>query len=202
MITLTIDGKEIGVTEGTTILEAARMFGIEIPTLCYHPVLSAHGSCRLCSVEVVQRGWSRVVVSCLYPVAQGLEVKTNSERVLRLRRGIIELLLTRCPDSERIQALAQQLGVDKPRFERDEHECILCGLCVRVCHEVSEKHLLNFVDRGFEKEVAAPFYEPPEECIACGGCAYVCPTGAIRIVDGKPEFLWQRNKQRSGEKDG
>jgi bidirectional [NiFe] hydrogenase diaphorase subunit len=195
MINLTIDGKKMQVAEGVTILEAARMFGAEIPTLCYHPALSAHGSCRLCSVEIVQRGWSRIVVSCLYPAEEGLEVKTRSPRVLRLRRGIVELLLARCPSSERIQVLAKQLGVGKPRFDPDDRECILCGLCVRVCHETSEKKLLNFVGRGFEKEVAAPFYETPQECIACGGCAYVCPTGTIRMVDGKPEFLWQRPKK-------
>ena len=120
--------------------------------------------------------------------------------MLRLRRGILELLLARCPSSERIQDLARQLGVQEPRFDRDDRECILCGLCVRVCHETSEKKLLNFVGRGFEKEVAAPFYETPQECIACGGCAYVCPTGTIRMVDGKPEFLWQRaKKQGQGE---
>jgi bidirectional [NiFe] hydrogenase diaphorase subunit len=200
MIDITIDGKKMQVAEGATILEAARMFGIEIPTLCYHPVLSAHGSCRLCSVEILQRGWSRIVVSCLYPAAEGLEVKTGSERVLRLRRSIIELLLARCPDSERIQDLAAELGVGRPRFAPDDKECILCGLCVRVCHETSEKKLLNFVDRGFEKDVAAPFYETPAECIECGGCAYVCPTGAISMVEGKPEFLWQRKKKTAGEK--
>lgn len=195
MTNLTMDGKKLQVTEGATLLEAARMFGIDIPTLCYHPTLSAHGSCRLCSVEIIQRGWSRIVVSCLYPAEEGLEVKTCSPRVLRLRRGIVELLLARCPSSERIQALAGQLGIEKPRFDPDDRECILCGLCVRVCHETSEKKLLNFVGRGFEKEVAAPFYETPEECIACGGCAYVCPTGTIRMVNGKPEFLWQRAKK-------
>jgi bidirectional [NiFe] hydrogenase diaphorase subunit len=195
MINLTIDNRKLQVTDGATILEAARMFGIDIPTLCHHPALSAHGSCRLCSVEIVQRGRSRIVVSCLYPAEEGLEVRTRSPRVLRLRRGIMELLLAQCPSSERIQALARQLGVDKPRFEPDGRECILCGLCVRVCHETSEKKLLDFVGRGFTKEVAAPFYETPQECIACGGCAYVCPTGTIRMVEGKPEFLWQRAKK-------
>ena len=161
MIDLTIDGKKVQAKEGDTILEAARMFGIEIPTLCYHPVLSSHGSCRLCSVEVIQRGRSRIVVSCLYQVQEGLEVKTDSDRVIRLRRGIIELLLARCPESEQIRETAKALGVEKPRFVPDSEECILCGLCVRVCREISEKNLLNFVKRGFGKEIAAPFYEPP-----------------------------------------
>jgi bidirectional [NiFe] hydrogenase diaphorase subunit len=196
MINLTIDGKKLQVTDGMTILEAARMFGVEIPTLCHHPSLSALGSCRLCSVEILQRGRPpRIVASCLYPAEEGLEVKTQSPRVLRLRRGIMELLLARCPSSEQIRTLAGQLGVEKPRFDPDDRECILCGLCVRVCHETSEKKLLDFVGRGFEKEVAAPFYETPQECIACGGCAYVCPTRTIRMVDGKPEFLWQRPKK-------
>jgi len=195
MISLTIDGRKVRANDGATILEAAQMFGIDIPTLCYHPVLTSYGACRLCSVEILQRGRSRMVVSCLYPAEEGLEIKTNSPRVQRLRRGIIELLLARCPDSERIRELATTLGVGESRFAMENDECILCGLCIRVCHEISEKNLLNFVGRGFEKEVAAPFYEPPEECIACGGCAYVCPTGAIRMVDGKPEFLWQRKRQ-------
>ncbi len=195
MISLTIDGRKVRANDGATILEAAQMFGIDIPTLCYHPVLTSYGACRLCSVEILQRGRSRMVVSCLYPAEEGLEIKTNSPRVQRLRRGIIELLLARCPDSERIRELATTLGVGESRFAMENDECILCGLCIRVCHEISEKNLLNFVGRGFEREVAAPFYEPPEECIACGGCAYVCPTGAIRMVDGKPEFLWQRKRQ-------
>jgi len=189
------------------------MFGIDIPTLCYHPVLTSYGACRLCSVEIRQQSTvgsqqsqdyrrSKMVVSCLYPAEEGLEIKTSSPRVQRLRRGIIELLLARCPGSERIRELARTLGVTEPRFGLENDECILCGLCIRVCHEISEKNLLTFVGRGFEKEVAAPFYEPPEECIACGGCAYVCPTGAIRMVDGKPEFLWQRKRQAVGEPGG
>lgn len=201
MISLTIDGRRVQAKDGATILEAAQMFGIDIPTLCYHPVLTSYGACRLCSVEIVQRGRSRMVVSCLYPAEEGLEIKTSSPRVQRLRRGIIELLLARCPGSESIRQMARTLGVAEPRFGLENDECILCGLCIRVCHEISEKHLLSFVGRGFAKEVAAPFYEPPEECIACGGCAYVCPTGAIRIVGGKPEFLWQR-KNQIGEPDG
>ncbi|MCL0075705.1 2Fe-2S iron-sulfur cluster-binding protein [Dehalococcoidia bacterium] len=201
MISLTIDGRRVQAKDGATILEAAQMFGIDIPTLCYHPVLTSYGACRLCSVEILQRGRSRMVVSCLYPAEEGLEIKTSSPRVQRLRRGIIELLLARCPRSERIREMARTLGVAEPRFGLENDECILCGLCIRVCHEISEKDLLSFVGRGFEKEVAAPFYEPPEECIACGGCAYVCPTGAIRMVDGKPEFLWQR-KSQIGEPGG
>jgi bidirectional [NiFe] hydrogenase diaphorase subunit len=185
MIVLKIDGKEIGAKEGSTILDAAKKVGISIPTLCFHEVLSASGACRLCSVEVIRRGRSRIVVSCLYPVEEGLEVLTHSEKVMRLRRGIIELLLTRCPHSERLQQLAKQMGLEKPRYSLENEECILCGLCVRVCTEIAEAKAISFVNRGVKKEVATPFFDPSAGCIGCGGCAYVCPTRAIRIENNQ-----------------
>jgi bidirectional [NiFe] hydrogenase diaphorase subunit len=200
MIPITIDSKEIWAREGSTVLEAANLYGIYIPTLCYHPVLSPHGACRLCSVEVVVGGRSRITVSCLCPVSPGLEVKTNTERMNRLRRGILELLLARCPESEKIRELAAEAGVFEPRFALGEDDCILCGLCVRVCQETSEKKVLSFVGRGADKEVAAPFYEPSDECIECQGCAYVCPTGAIKLEDGKLVFPWMRKADLAGAK--
>jgi NADH dehydrogenase/NADH:ubiquinone oxidoreductase subunit G len=107
----------------------------------------------------------------------------------------MELLLARCPNSERLKDLARQMGVSEPRFKLGDEDCILCGLCVRVCEQISEKKVLSFVNRGTMREVAAPFHEPPEECITCGGCAYVCPTGAIKIEDGKLVFPWMRKAQ-------
>ena len=196
MIEIIIDGKKIWAKEGSTILEAARMIGIYIPTWCYHEALTPYGACRLCSVEITTAaGRTRLVASCLYPAEDGLQVKTNSERVERLRKGIIELLLARCPNSDKIKDLARQMGVTEPSFILEDEECILCGLCVRVCDEISEKKLLSFVNRGTKREVAAAFYEPPEECIKCGGCAYVCPTGAIKIEDGKPVFPWMKKAE-------
>jgi NADH dehydrogenase/NADH:ubiquinone oxidoreductase subunit G len=192
MIALSIDGKKVWAKEGSTILEAARLYNIYIPTLCYHPLLSPYGACRLCSVEVVQRGRSRIVVSCLFQIEEGLEVKTNTERIQKLRRGIIELLLARCPSTERIQNLAKEMGVLKPRFSSENEDCILCSLCVRVCQEISEKKALSFVSRGTKREVATPFYQPSEECFDCWGCAYVCPTGAIKIENGKLVFPWMK----------
>ncbi len=186
MITLTIDGREIGAGEGWTVLQAAQNVGIEIPTLCYHEVLSASGACRLCSVEVTtKRGRNRVVTSCLYPVEEGLSVQTNSGRIKRLRKGLMELLLARCPNSERIRDMAGQFGITEPRYRLEQEECILCGLCVRVCHEISEANAISAVNRGIKKEIAPPFCELAETCTGCGGCAYVCPTGAIRIEDNK-----------------
>ena len=186
MITLTINGREIGAEEGWTVLKAAQNVGIEIPTLCYHEALSSSGACRLCSVEVTtKRGRNRVVASCLYPVEESLNVQTNSEKIKRLRKGLMELLLARCPSSEKIKDMARQMGVTEPRFRLEGEECILCGLCVRVCQEISEARAISAVNRGTKKEIAAPFYDLAETCIGCGGCAYVCPTGAIRIEDNK-----------------
>jgi bidirectional [NiFe] hydrogenase diaphorase subunit len=186
VITIVIDGKEIGAREGQTILEAARKVGIYIPTLCYHEALSASGACRLCSVEITtKRGRSRIVVSCLYPVEEGLVVDTRSDKVIRLRRGILELLIARCPEVSKIQELAKELRVRGSRFELEQENCILCGLCVRVCNEIAEAKAISFVNRGVKKEVAPPFFNISQTCIGCGGCAYVCPTRAITIENNQ-----------------
>jgi bidirectional [NiFe] hydrogenase diaphorase subunit len=185
VITFKINGKEIGAHPGETILEAASRVGIEIPTLCHHPALTPSGACRLCSVEIVRRGRTRMVTSCLYPVEEALEVQTHSERVLRLRRGLMELLLARCSGSEKIREIARGLGVTEPRFQLEDEDCILCGMCLRVCEEISGAKAISAVNRGIKKEIAPPFYDLAESCIGCGGCAYVCPTGAIRIEDNK-----------------
>ncbi len=192
-VNLTVDDKEIVVSGGQTILEAvARLPGIgNIPALCHHPAVKPYGACRICTVEVSEDGGSkfRFVAACLYPVKEGLIVKTNTEKVRKLRKGIIELLLTRCPNVKRIQELAEEYGVEKPRFILGDQDCILCGLCVRACQEIMGKSAINLVNRGIYREVAAPFYayELGEECIGCGDCAFVCPTGAIEMgPDGKP----------------
>lgn len=183
MVTLSIDGKQIRADDGATILEAARNNGIEIPTLCHHEAVEPYGACRLCSVELVQNGHSRLVTACCYPVQEGLEVRTNSEKVINLRRGIVDLLLARCSQSTVIQDFARHLGIDKTDFKIEDNECILCGLCVRVCHEVVGVSAISLVNRGTEREVAPPFYEPSPTCIGCGSCAEVCPTHAIKLED-------------------
>jgi len=190
---LTVDDKEIVVSAGQTILEAvARMPGIgNIPALCHHPAVKPYGACRLCTVEVSEDGGARFkfVAACLYPAKESLVVKTDTERVRKLRKGIIELLLARCPNVKRIQELAEEYGVEKPRFVLGDQDCILCGLCVRACQEIIGKSAISLVNRGIYREVAAPFYayELSGDCIGCGDCAFVCPTGAIEMgPDGKP----------------
>jgi bidirectional [NiFe] hydrogenase diaphorase subunit len=184
MIEIEINGKRIGAQEGETILSAARRVGIHIPALCYHEALSAYGTCRLCSVEVIRSGRSRIVAACLYPVSRGLVVKTDTEKIRKLRKGIAELLLSRCSTPETMKKLKEEMGVTEIRYPEDKNDCIVCGLCARVCHEIAEADAIALMNRGTLREVATPFHEISNSCIGCGGCAYVCPTGAIRI-DGE-----------------
>lgn len=188
-----VNDKEIAVSSGQTIFEAvARMDGIgNIPALCYHPAVKPYGACRLCTVEVSENGGSKFkfVAACLYEVKEGMIVKTDTERLKRLRKGIIELLLARCPEVKKIQELSEEYGVEKPRFVLGDQDCILCGLCVRACQEIIGKSAISLVNRGIYREVAVPFYayELEENCIGCGDCSFICPTGAIKMgSDGKP----------------
>jgi len=188
---LTIDGKNVRALPGQTILEVVNSRpGIgNVPALCYHPAVKPYGACRLCTVEIEEGKRTRFVAACLYPVREGLVVKTNTERVRKLRKGILELLLARCPNVKKIQDLAEDYGVEKPRYALGDQDCILCGLCVRACQEIIKISAISLVNRGIYREVSAPFYayELGEECIGCGDCVHVCPTGAIFLgPDGKP----------------
>jgi heterodisulfide reductase subunit A len=184
MITLIIDGQELHAEEGQTILEVARENGIEIPTLCYHPLLEPYGACRLCVVEIVAGGRPGLQTACTYPIAEGLEVLTRSPSVVEARRVILGLLLSRTPNVEVIQDLAREYGITEPPFPTDtpDERCILCGHCVRTCAELVKAHVLNFSERGIERRVGPPFLEKTRQCIGCGACTIMCPTGAIEIV--------------------
>ncbi|MGD9375262.1 MAG: 2Fe-2S iron-sulfur cluster-binding protein [Anaerolineae bacterium] len=184
LIKITIDGRDTLVPPDTTVLQAATDLGIEIPTLCHHPALEPYGACRLCTVEVTRNGRSRLVTSCNYPIREEIEVQTASEKVVRGRKKIVELLWARCPDAEVFQTLAAAYGIQEPRFEPREGElCYLCGLCVRICDEMVGAKAISFVGRGVDREVGTPFFKVSEACIACGACEFVCPTGAIKVTD-------------------
>ncbi|MGI6575748.1 MAG: NADH-dependent [FeFe] hydrogenase, group A6 [bacterium] len=204
MITLTIDGREVQVAAGSTVLEAAKVAGVNIPTLCYHPELRPEGACRVCVVEVENA--KTLVASCVYPVSEGMVVKTNSQRVREARKIVVELLLANhpadCLTCERnnnceLQKIAHDVGVREIRFSgerrtwekdesnpslvRDPNKCILCGRCVRVCNEVQSVGTLNYNNRGFDTLVAPAYARGLAEtaCVYCGQCSTVCPTGAI-----------------------
>jgi len=181
-IQLKIDGKEVKAAEGMTVLEAAQSAGIFIPTLCHHEKLEPFGGCRVCIVEVEVNGWTKLVVSCVYPVEENIIVRTRSEKVDRIRKTIIELLMAHAPDSPQLQDLAQEYGADKDRFEKDASFCIHCGLCVRYCAEVAKKNAIGFVGRGINKEISFIPEIAAKECNDCKECFPLCPTSYLQAA--------------------
>ncbi len=181
-IRLQIDGKEIATKEGTTVLQAARSAGISIPTLCYHEKLAPYGGCRICIVEATAKGSKRLVVSCVHPVEEGLIVQTRSEKVDRIRKTILELLMAHAPESPELQNLAEEYGADRDRFEKDVSFCIHCGLCVRYCAEVVKKNAVGFIDRGIRKEISFIPEIAAKECNNCKQCFPLCPTSYLQAA--------------------
>jgi NADH dehydrogenase/NADH:ubiquinone oxidoreductase subunit G len=181
-ILLQIDGREVAAKEGMTILEAAQNVGIFIPTLCHHEKLEPYGACRICTVEIESRGWTRLVAACLYPVEKDLVVRTRSEKVDRIRKMILELLMAHAPDAFALQDLAKEYGADRDRFEKEASFCIHCGLCVRYCAEVKKKYAVGFVDRGTRKEISFVPEIASKECWDCKECFPLCPTEALQAA--------------------
>jgi len=181
-ILLQIDGKEVKAKEGMTVLEAAQSAGIRIPTLCYHKELEPFGGCRLCIVELESRGSTRLVVSCVYPAEKNLVVRTRSEKVDRVRKMILQLLLAHAPDAFDLQDLAKEYGADKNCFEKEPSFCIHCGLCVRYCAEIKKKYAIGFVDRGIRKEISFIPEIASRECWDCKECFPLCPTEALQAA--------------------
>jgi len=183
-VPIKIDGHPIEVEEGTHVLEAAQSLGIDIPTLCHYPYMTPYAVCRICSVEARDdKGWTKIVTACNYPVWDGLEIYTDTPRVRNARRINLEMLMSRCAQLPVLQQLAERFGVEKPRWGFGEDTCILCGLCVRVCDEVVGAHALTFSERGIFRKVSTPFDQESDDCILCGACAQVCPTGHIVMND-------------------
>lgn len=222
MVRLTINGKEISVKEGTFILEAARQNGIYIPTLCYDEELSIYGGCRLCIVEI--EGSNKLVTSCSTLAKDGMVVYTETEKINKIRRDILDLLYSNHPNDcltcEKagacgLQDLCYRYGVKKgtykgevknyaidslnPVMERDQNKCILCGKCVRVCSEIQVTSAIDFSGRGFDTKIATGFDKPIDykNCRLCGQCISMCPTGALINKQLKGTRPWEVTKVRT-----
>jgi NADH dehydrogenase/NADH:ubiquinone oxidoreductase subunit G len=195
MVPFMIDGKRVEGEEERSVLEVALGAGIEIPHLCHNESVKPYGACRLCLVEVSRRGRSRMTTSCTYPVMEGIEVFTQTEKVLRARRMILELILAMCPGDALIQEMAREMGIQEVRFKKEEKDCILCGLCARVCDEVVGAHAIQFASRGDRREMIPPFAGEAMSCIACGACVVVCPVDVIGMKEERDErtiLRWKR----------
>ena len=184
MIEFNINNQKVNARQGWTVLETARQYGVKIPTLCYHESVAPSGACRLCMVELREGERSKLVASCIYPVQEGINVYTDSQRVRNVRRWIFEMLLAASPASEVIREMAAEYGVVSTRFpiHDPEQTCIVCGLCSRVCEEVVGLSAISTVDRGVYKKVSSPFLRPTDVCVACGCCVSICPTGAMQAI--------------------
>ena len=186
MISLYINNLKVTVEKGTTLLEAAKFLGFPIPTLCHMEGLTPYGACRLCVVEIGEGPQAKLVSSCTYPAQEGLKVRTASSRVVRARRVILELLLATCPQSKKIQDLAAAHDIRQQRFKQEYEDCILCGLCVRMCEEQMMAKAIGFRGRGENRSIGTPFDVKSEECRTCGGCIYVCPACELRCTFNQP----------------
>jgi len=176
-----IDGIQASVEIGTTIIEAAKFYGINIPTVCYLEGLSPYGACRLCSVEVSTDGGEefKVVASCTYEIHREIIVKTDTPRIRRIRKVLAELMVASAPNVKLAQDIAARMGISRVRFKMEDNRCILCGRCVRICEEQMGGRALGFVGRGVNRKVSPPFASKSETCLTCGGCDSICPGKVI-----------------------
>ena len=199
-VTYLIEGRTCEGKYGDSLLGALRNAGYEVPSLCFHEAVSPYGACRLCLVEVKKGRRQKVTTSCNYPVQEGIEVFIDTEKVIRHRKVVLKLLMAKAPAAREVRELAAEHGVTGTPFtvrDKDrDNDCILCGLCSRVCREVVEAHAIDFAGRGLKKRMESPYDETAEACIGCGACTVVCPTNCIGLQekDGIRKILkWHRD---------
>ncbi len=208
-VTLLIDGQEVSTEAGQTLLEAARAAGKDIPTICFHEATTANALCRICVVEV--EGMRLLQPACIVEAGAGMKVQTRSEKVVRARKTILEMLASTMDlsESEEIQKMIREYGADlnrfpdaerresdikddNPMYVRDYSKCLLCWRCVQVCAEDAQyTYAINFNGRGFETQIGTFFDKtiPETTCVLCGQCVGVCPTGALKP---KREYLLEQ----------
>ena len=212
MLSLKINGKSITVPEGATIMEAAGSLEINIPVICFHEGTTPEGLCRQCIVEI--EGWSRLAPACITPVSDGMVISTESERVIRARRTILEMLnasvdLSRSPE---LQKQMEQYQADRERFPgakkreheilddnpfyvRDYSQCVMCWRCVQACgDDMQYSYALGIGGRGHDSKIVTEYQAPMPQttCVFCGNCVGVCPTKALQ---GKTEYLLEKGLQ-------
>ncbi len=172
---LSIDGASVRTVKGTSVLDAALAAGICIPHLCYIPVLKDTGACRLCIVEQVMNGRSKVTTSCTLNAEEGMVILSSTEKIQNLRRNIAELLVAQAPNSRAIQDMAVRCGVKEVRYPFRNDKCVQCGRCVRYCSEYSHANALGFVGRGQDRHVEFALGFRRDLCKNCGFCTEFCP---------------------------
>jgi len=179
------------------LLAVIRRLGIDIPALCHHDAIEPSGSCRLCMVEITRpewEGWTKHVTSCLYPVEDGLIVRTHTPKIEELRRTLLELFLANSPHATAIQELAKKHGVTQSSFDvnLDGDNCIMCYACTRVCAQLG-RHAISAAGRGHDKFIATPLRELPVDCVGCLACAEICPTNFIEYRDDAAgRTIWEK----------
>jgi len=174
-VNITIDGAKIKAPQGSYVLDAALDYGICIPSLCHIRGVTPIGACRICIVEVIKNGRSKVTASCTLEVEEGMVILAHSQKILKARKNLAEMLVAQAPNSKAIQDIAARCGVKNVRYPFKNENCVLCGRCARVCDEVWQSKSLGFVGRGSERHVALPFDKRPGFCKRCTACIDVCP---------------------------
>lgn len=193
MIEITLDGVKVTAEKGATILETARNYGADIPTLCEHEGLAPDGNCRLCLVEINDGGRKKIVASCMYPLRKSIKIDTKSDNVVRLRKTMLQLLINRNPKAPVLRELGRKYDISvEERFSHEPDLCIRCGRCVRAC-ETNGNSAIELVGRGFERHVAPPYELRPDACVGCLSCQTVCPTGKITYEESPGKrVIWKR----------
>lgn len=180
-----VNGVEYTGQREQSLLDVLLELGYQVPHLCHHQAVTPYGACRLCLVEVQKGKKRRLTTSCNYPLLDGIEVFLDTEKVMRNRRTVLQLLLAQAPRAEKVRELAAEYGVTDTPFQVEdaENRCINCGLCARVCRDIVGVEAIAFSGRGLKKRMVSPYDDTAEDCIGCGACVYVCPTDCIGMKE-------------------